>query len=697
MNKKKLSVVMAGAMLATSVAPVLAAEVTPETMGSDQRGLVMEGIRNLMKSKMLDGTVDTDDSAYGFTVVAKGESDKNTNGTLKVTLYNNLADINTQIKTLTDTSEKTIRVYEKETRIDEAGKLTDTYKAGAEKPGSEQTATVTNLATLIGDSTLGSGKYKDNKFVDKVAYVEGSTADKGVKITLNVSVDASAGSIEKKTITLLPGEKLLNLSDPRDKDNYKLDISNEEDVQKFDHFAVATTLGGAASSTDILPGRTLVQEINLVKAADVKDAYKVEDLFDGLMLTEKGVELLETLKADEIGKDLDYTYADVTTLLPGIYGFNIEVTDKNANDPTKVIKTITVRGLNKKDADILESWIKAKKFNVGVLAGANRYETAAKIAKEQADLTSVAANGNLVLVNGEALVDGLSAAPLAWSLGKNSKAAPILLTKSNTLPKETKEYLKELVKAESIQNLEKITIHIVGGEAVVTESVVEELEDYGFKVKRHGGENREETSLEVLEQRKPHNVYVVSADGEADAMSIAPVASSNYGSIVVAKKGGLSKAAFKAIERVNNLKSITIVGGEASISAEEEAKLKEIAKEKTTDTQKVTIERVAGKNRQETNAAIIKRFYAFRNTSNVLVAKDGQNNKMDLVDALTAANLASQKKAPVVLATNKLSNEQLNEINKLAENVGAIYQIGHGVERSVVAKLAELLGLPKAF
>ena len=692
MNKKKLSVVMAGAMLATSVAPVLAAEVTPETMGSDQRGLVMEGIRNLMKSKMLDGTVDTDDSAYGFTVVAKGESDKNTNGTLKVTLYNNLADINTQIKTLTDTSEKTIRVYEKETRIDEAGKLTDTYKAGAEKPGSEQTATVTNLATLIGDSTVGSGKYKDNKFVDKVEYVEGSTADKGVKITLNVSVDASAGSEEKKTITLLPGEKLLNLSDPRDKNDYKLSPANEEDVQKFDHFAVATTLGGAASSTDILPGRTLVQEINLVKAADVKDAYKVEDLFDGLMLTEKGVELLETLKADatEKNKDLDYDYADVTNLLPGIYGFNINVTDKNSNNPTKVIKTITVRGLNKKDADILESWIKAKKFNVGVLAGANRYETAVKIAKEQADLTSVAQEGNIVLVNGEALVDGLSAAPLAWSLGKNSKAAPILLTKSDTLPKETKEYLKELVKAEPIQDLEKITIHIVGGEAVVTESVVEELEDYGFKVKRHGGENREETSLEVLEQRKPQNIYVVGANGEADAMSIAPVASSNYGSIVVAKKGGLSKAAFKAIER--SKANITIVGGEAAISAEEEAKLKEIAKEN-----KKTIERVSGVNRQATNAAIMKRFYTFSNTSNVVVAKDGQKNKMDLVDALTAANLASQKKAPVVLATDKLSNDQLNEVNKLAKDVQAIYQIGYGVERSVVAKLAELLGLPKTF
>ena len=67
-------------------------------MGLDQKGLVMEGIRNLMKSKMLNGTADTDDSAYGFTIVAKGQSDKNTNGTIKETLYNNLSDINSQIK-----------------------------------------------------------------------------------------------------------------------------------------------------------------------------------------------------------------------------------------------------------------------------------------------------------------------------------------------------------------------------------------------------------------------------------------------------------------------------------------------------------------------------------------------------------------------------------------------------------------------
>ena len=289
------------------------------------------------------------------------------------------------------------------------------------------------------------------------------------------------------------------------------------------------------------------------------------------------------------------------------------------------------------------------------------------------------------------MVYGLAAAPLAWSLDKNSKAAPILLTKSDTLPKETKEYLKELVKAEHIQNLKNMTIHIVGGTSVVTESVVEELEDYGFKVKRHGGDNREETSLEVLEElqsRRTNTIYIVGAEGKADAMSVAPVASENRGAIVVAKKGGLSKSAYKEIERSKG--DVKIIGGESIISVVEEAKLKEITKENGK-----TVERISGKNRQVTNAAIIKRFYNFADA--VVVAKDRQNKKMDLVDALTAANLASQKKAPVVLATNKLSYEQLNEINKKADNVEALYQIGYGVNINVVAKLAELLGLPKTF
>ena len=687
MNKKRLSVVMAGAMLASAVAPVMAADVTAQTMPADQRGLVMEGIRNLMKSKMLDGTTDVeDDSAYGFTIVAKGESDKDSTGKIKVDLHNKLSDLKI-IKDLKDNDEKTIRVYEKETRVNEYGKLTDKYAKDSQKPGSEKVATEADLNALLGDSN--SGLYISNKFVDKVEAIDGKVSN-GVKITLNVSKDATAGSTEKKEIVLKAGDKLLDLTKPMDKDNHLLDYTKDEDVQKFDYFDVVKVGGGTATVTEELPGRTLVQEINLVKAADATDAFKVEDLFDGLMLTEKGTELFETYKYDEKNEGLDYTYELQKGLLPGIYGFNIKVTDAENNQ--KLVKTITVRGLNKDNFDILNSWFVKREFNVGVLAGDNRYETAVKISKEQAKLAGVEGSknaiGHIVLVNGEALVDGLAAAPLAQKLGKNGNAAPILLTKSNTIPKETLAYLKELVKTNTIAGLENIQVNIVGGEAVVSKDVVDTLKGLGFKVVRHGGDNREETSLEVMENLKDRKtVYVVGAEGEADAMSIAPVAATS-GSIVVAKKGGLSKAAYKEIER--SKANVVIIGGEAAVSKEEESKLKEIAKEN-----KTSVERVAGKNRQATNAAIIEKYYNLTKTTNLVVAKDGQNNKMELVDALTAANLASQKKAPVVLATNKLSDDQLNEINKKAANAEALYQVGYGVNRTVVTKLAELLGLPK--
>ena len=50
MNKKRLSVVMAGAMLATSVAPVLA-ETVKEEKSANELGLLQEELRTLVESK----------------------------------------------------------------------------------------------------------------------------------------------------------------------------------------------------------------------------------------------------------------------------------------------------------------------------------------------------------------------------------------------------------------------------------------------------------------------------------------------------------------------------------------------------------------------------------------------------------------------------------------------------------------------
>ena len=56
MNKKKLSVVMAGAMLASSVAPVLAADLEKSEYSAAQLGLLKKELRELLESKKFHST-----------------------------------------------------------------------------------------------------------------------------------------------------------------------------------------------------------------------------------------------------------------------------------------------------------------------------------------------------------------------------------------------------------------------------------------------------------------------------------------------------------------------------------------------------------------------------------------------------------------------------------------------------------------
>ena len=74
MNKKRLSVVMAGAMLASSVAPVLAAETTTQkdyTVNNSNKGLLIRDLRNFVNSKIFDNVVVNDDLAGHSVYYAK--------------------------------------------------------------------------------------------------------------------------------------------------------------------------------------------------------------------------------------------------------------------------------------------------------------------------------------------------------------------------------------------------------------------------------------------------------------------------------------------------------------------------------------------------------------------------------------------------------------------------------------------------
>jgi putative cell wall-binding protein len=147
------------------------------------------------------------------------------------------------------------------------------------------------------------------------------------------------------------------------------------------------------------------------------------------------------------------------------------------------------------------------------IAGSNRYETAAKIAREVADQSDVSrvaiALGNRTDGRG-AWPDALSAA----SLTGGDRTVPTLLTTRGELPDETRATLKELAPDMAM---------VLGGEGAVSDQVTTTVADLVPEVSRLRGPTRYDTAIEVAEASmanagSSHAVFV-SGEDFADALS----------------------------------------------------------------------------------------------------------------------------------------------------------------------------------
>ena len=714
MNKKRLSVVMAGAMLASSVAPVLAATET-EVDTSRLGGLVESVYEKITTGKVFsDGDDLAGKSVYYVKVNGKDAEYKTTTGDIVV-----IKDLSVK----TDADKEALRKALQEAfKGLTAGDKVEIYSHGFREDRDGKIWSKKEEVTP---------KYTLKTVADNVA-LEKEIKDTFAKLNLNYSPVSEADGAKFDTtkegelrITFAKKLDLTKMNDYVVEDSKDLDKAGDTLVLKagdveldFTHFygdSNDTPIKFAATTTRaVVKGFPKVEakadEIKdileeTIKITGVQHNYKTEELYDGLMLTTEGHNLLSLIK--EIRRD---GKKDTTAVIKDLYGkayaegvdsINLEKKDGEygfilvVKDAFGKTTEYTVKGAEKQ-TNILASWLNDELAKVDILAGDNRYETAVSIAKEQVGLVGTGTDrnhgfiDNIVLVNGKSLVDGLSAAPLAAHItagNGNYKdiAAPVLLSEADELPRATKLYLKELQANKIIGNNKKATIHLVGGTTVLNRSLEKELEDLGFVVKRYNGDNREETSLKVAEAvgTKGKELFVVGAEGEADAMSIAGVASREKAPIIVSKNGGLTYDALKALED----EKVTVLGGEKSVSAEDFEAIKEEAS---------AVRRISGENRQGTNAAIIKTFYynsGVNAAKSVIVAKDGKGNNGQLVDALTAANLGAQFNAPVVLATSSLSADQLDALQLRGKSAESLYQVGIGVERSVVETIASKLGL----
>lgn len=388
---------------------------------------------------------------------------------------------------------------------------------------------------------------------------------------------------------------------------------------------------------------------------------------------------------------------------------NVRVLDKNDKDR---FKTLQFKFEGKTQQDLVRVLNDLKGDNEVVvgkfvkLAGSDRAATAVEVSKERFGYKEA---DSVVVVGANALIDGLSAAPLAAA-----KKAPVLLAGKNGLDNGS---LAEIERA--CKDLSNKTVYIVGGENSVSYAAKKQLEDkFGAVVVRLAGDDRYDTSLEVdhrlvKDGQASTTRFVVGGNGAADAMSASAVAAkkNNAGQvapILVVKKDGI-----KATTRTyltGKVIQAYVVGGASTASTQVFKDMERVISNTLTPANNNAadnkVKRLSGDDRYATNLAVINEFYNDKNANgldtrieylyknaNGLAVVSGKTQY--LVDAQTAGAFAADRGLAVLLTADKLNKAQEAT---LADGVlkglkTNIYQVGGVVSNDVMKGVVDILGL----
>lgn len=306
------------------------------------------------------------------------------------------------------------------------------------------------------------------------------------------------------------------------------------------------------------------------------------------------------------------------------------------------------------------------------LFGSDRYKTAVEVSKAGWSKADKA-----ILINGYALPDALTSAPLAEEYN-----APILLTAKDKLNEDTLNELKRL-------GVKHITI--IGSDGTVSKAQEDYLKSQGYTTERLGGVDRIDTSVKVANKLK--GVYQAKGQSGRKTLFIANGYKGLVDATSVASPAGM-KDAYIVYTNGSNLNGIKdfintsvddvyLVGGSSTISTQVENELK------TTTNKRIM--RLSGTDRKETNAKVIKEFYPNADINKVYIAKDGSGseNSNDLVDALAVGSLAGKEKNPVMLASGNLSEGQKQILS--SKKVNEVVQIGEGKNATAFSQAVGML------
>jgi len=273
------------------------------------------------------------------------------------------------------------------------------------------------------------------------------------------------------------------------------------------------------------------------------------------------------------------------------------------------------------------------------LAGNTQYDTSSVIAKKGWSQSDYA-----ILAYGENFPDALAAAPLAHKYD-----APILLTENQNLTPVIKQTLQDL----KVKN-----VFIVGGNAVISSTVENQIKEIGINVTRLAGNDQYDTAIEIAKQLGTiQKVSVVTGGDFTDALSIASVSAINNSPIILVPKDYLPESV-KSYLNSNIITNSYIVGGTGLISDS-------VASEFP------NAERISGTEKYDTNIAVLKRFDVNYDSKTVFIATGN-----GFADALSGTAYASKVSAPIILLSNTPSETTKSYYKQRLTKANNVYVFG---------------------
>ena len=293
--------------------------------------------------------------------------------------------------------------------------------------------------------------------------------------------------------------------------------------------------------------------------------------------------------------------------------------------------------------------------NINRISGRDRYETSAELSNK-----SFNQSDTVILTSGEDFPDGLTGSVLASTL-----EAPLLITAKNKLP--------EAIEKE-IERLKPNTIYILGGKAAISQSVEDSLNNY--KITRISGKGRIETAEKVAKRiqflSNTQQVGLAGSHTFADSLSAAALLSRDNIPLLLNGPKKLDPVNEEFLR--NNTKSISIFGGNVHLSNELRSSL---AKD-------YLISSYSGKDRYQTSADIASK--GFADLSTVILV-----NGINFPDSLSAGSLASDLKAPILLASKDYIDPNVLAIAGSADNIYIIGGEG-AIGQEIITKIKNYRG-----